>query len=438
MTDIDVLIIEDDKDIQLGCVQALKLDNKRVIGVGSVEDARFLLPSLRQHGIIVTDMKLPGMSGLTFQKEFNATAPDVPVIIITGHGDVETAVEAMHNGAYDFLQKPFSPRQLLNIVRRALDKRRLTHENYQLRRKLADASALETRLIGNSSAISEVRETIKDIAMTPTNIMIYGETGSGKELAARCIHDLSGRTGPFVALNCGGLPESLFDSEIFGHESGAFLGATETRIGKLEYADQGTLFLDEVESMPFNMQVKFLRVLQERRFERLGSNKTIPVDIRIISASKTNLVELSESNLFRADLHFRLSVINLNLPALRERIEDIPLLFDLFVAQASICFGRPAPEIKAALLHQLMAAQWPGNIRELRNYAERFVLGIKDEHFVASDSGATSLIQMVENFERSLIILEINRQGGSLTKTAEALKIPKSTLSDKIKKYSLK
>jgi two-component system C4-dicarboxylate transport response regulator DctD len=438
MTDIDVLIIEDDKDIQLGCVQALKLDNKRVIGVGSVEDARFLLPSLRQHGIIVTDMKLPGMSGLTFQKEFNATAPDVPVIIITGHGDVDTAVEAMHNGAYDFLQKPFSPRQLLNIVRRALDKRRLTHENYQLRRKLADASALETRLIGNSSAISEVRETIKDIAMTPTNIMIYGETGSGKELAARCIHDLSGRTGPFVALNCGGLPESLFDSEIFGHESGAFLGATETRIGKLEYADQGTLFLDEVESMPFNMQVKFLRVLQERRFERLGSNKTIPVDIRIISASKTNLVELSESNLFRADLHFRLSVINLNLPALRERIEDIPLLFDLFVAQASTCFGRPAPEIKAALLHQLMAAQWPGNIRELRNYAERFVLGIKDEHFVASDSGATSLIQMVENFERSLIILEINRQGGSLTKTAEALKIPKSTLSDKIKKYSLK
>lgn len=438
MTDIDVLIIEDDKDIQLGCVQALKLDNKRVIGVGSVEDARFLLPSLRQHGIIVTDMKLPGMSGLTFQKEFNATAPDVPVIIITGHGDVETAVEAMHNGAYDFLQKPFSPRQLLNIVRRALDKRRLTHENYQLRRKLADASALETRLIGNSSAISEVRETIKDIAMTPTNIMMYGETGSGKELAARCIHDLSGRTGPFVALNCGGLPESLFDSEIFGHESGAFLGATETRIGKLEYADQGTLFLDEVESMPFNMQVKFLRVLQERRFERLGSNKTIPVDIRIISASKTNLVELSKSNLFRADLHFRLSVINLNLPALRERIEDIPLLFDLFVAQASTCFGRPAPEIKAALLHQLMAAQWPGNIRELRNYAERFVLGIKDEHFVASDSGATSLIQMVENFERSLIILEINRQGGSLTKTAEALKIPKSTLSDKIKKYSLK
>ncbi|MEZ2696958.1 sigma-54-dependent transcriptional regulator [Hafnia alvei] len=438
MTDIDVLIIEDDKDIQLGCVQALKLDNKRVIGVGSVEDARFLLPSLRQHGIIVTDMKLPGMSGLTFQKEFNATAPDVPVIIITGHGDVETAVEAMHNGAYDFLQKPFSPRQLLNIVRRALDKRRLTHENYQLRRKLADASALETRLIGNSSAISEVRETIKDIAMTPTNIMIYGETGSGKELAARCIHDLSGRTGPFVALNCGGLPESLFDSEIFGHESGAFLGATETRIGKLEYADQGTLFLDEVESMPFNMQVKFLRVLQERRFERLGSNKTIPVDIRIISASKTNLVELRENNLFRADLHFRLSVINLNLPALRERIEDIPLLFDLFVAQASTCFGRPAPEIKAALLHQLMAAQWPGNIRELRNYAERFVLGIKDDHFVVSDSGATSLIQMVENFERSLIILEINRQGGSLTKTAEALKIPKSTLSDKIKKYSLK
>ncbi|TBL87599.1 sigma-54-dependent transcriptional regulator [Hafnia alvei] len=438
MNDIDILIIEDDKDIQHGCVQALKLDNKRAIGVGSVEDARFLLPELKQHGIIVTDMKLPGMSGLTFQKEFNAINPDVPIIIITGHGDVETAVEAMHNGAYDFLQKPFTPQQLLNIVRRALDKRRLIYENNQLRRKLADASALESRLIGNSSAITEVRETIKDIAMTPTNILIYGETGSGKELAARCIHDLSGRSGPFVALNCGGLPESLFDSEIFGHEVGAFLGATETRIGKLEYADKGTLFLDEVESMPFSMQVKFLRVLQERRFERLGSNKTIPIDIRIISASKTNLVELSENNLFRADLHFRLSVINLHLPALRDRIEDIPLLFNLFVSQASACFDRPAPDIKAVLLHKLMAAQWPGNIRELRNYAERFVLGIKDEHNTSFDESANSLIQMVEHFERSLIILEINRQRGSLTKTAEALKIPKSTLSDKIKKYSLK
>jgi two-component system C4-dicarboxylate transport response regulator DctD len=188
------------------------------------------------------------MSGLAFQKTLNEQDPDLPVIIITGHGDVATAVEAMHNGAYDFLSKPFTPQQLTNVVRRALDKRRLLQEVYSLKRRLADVSALETRLVGNSAAIMEVREIIKDIAVTPANVMIYGETGTGKELVARCIHELSGRSGPFVAINCGGLPETLFDSEIFGHESGAFSGALKQRIGKLEYANKGTLFLDEIES----------------------------------------------------------------------------------------------------------------------------------------------------------------------------------------------
>lgn len=289
MTNVDVLVIEDDMDVQLGCVQALKLDKIHAVGVSSVEDARYFLPALRHHGVIVTDMQLPGMSGFTFQKSFNETDRDVPIIIITGHGDIETAVEAMHNGAYDFLPKPFSPQQLTNIVRRALDKRRLTDENNQLRRKLADVSTLENRLIGNSVAIFEVREKIKDVAMTPANIMIYGETGTGKELVAKCIHDLSGRTGPFVALNCGGLPEHLFDSEIFGHDSGVFPGASKKRVGKIEYADKGTLFLDEIESMPLNLQVKLLRVLEEKSFERLGSNKPIAIDIRIITAGKTNL-----------------------------------------------------------------------------------------------------------------------------------------------------
>ncbi|HEJ9060358.1 sigma-54-dependent transcriptional regulator [Serratia fonticola] len=436
MVKVDVLVIEDDMDIQLGCIQALKLDKIHAVGVGSVEDARYYLPALRHHGVIVTDMQLPGMSGFTFQKSFNETDRDVPIIIITGHGDIETAVEAMHNGAYDFLQKPFSPQQLTNIVRRALDKRRLTDENHQLRRKLAAVSTLENRLIGNSVAIIEVREKIKDVAMTPANIMIYGETGTGKELVAKCIHDLSGRSGPFVALNCGGLPEHLFDSEIFGHDSGAFPGASKKRIGKIEYADKGTLFLDEIESMPLNLQVKLLRVLEEKSFERLGSNKPVAIDIRIITAGKTNLQGMVDSGLFRSDLRFRLSVIHIEVPPLRDRTEDIPLLFSLFVNQAALSFGRVEPEIKRSFLQELMSESWPGNVRELCNQAQRFVLGIQS--IKNDNSTSKSLAQIVENFERSIILDELNQHDGNLTKTADALNIAKSTLFDKIKKYSLK
>lgn len=435
MNNVDVLVIEDDLDVQLGCVQALKLDKIHAVGVGSVEDARYFLPALRHHGVIVTDMQLPGMSGFAFQKSFNQTDRDVPIIIITGHGDIETAVEAMHNGAYDFLQKPFSPQQLTNIVRRALDKRRLTDENRQLRRRLINASVLESRIIGNSVAITEVREKIKDVATIPANIMIYGETGTGKELVAKCIHDLSERTGPFVALNCGGVPEHLFDSEIFGHDSGAFLGASKQRIGKIEYADKGTLFLDEIESMPLNLQIKLLRVLQERCFERLGSNQSLAIDIRIITAGKSNLQELVNAGQFRSDLHFRLSVINIEMPPLRERIEDIPLLFSLFVRQAALSFGRNIPEINRSFLHLLMSKQWPGNVRELRNQAERFVLGLQDVK--SEDCIGKSLADIVESFERSIILDELNQHDGNLTKTADALNIAKSTLFDKIKKYSL-
>lgn len=436
MNNIDVLVIEDDSDIQLGCVQALKLEKLHAVGVSSVEESRYLLPALRLHGVIVTDMKLPGKSGFIFQKEFNQTDPDVPVIIITGHGDIETAVEAMHNGAYDFLTKPFTPQQLINIVFRALDKRRLIHENNQLRRKLADANTLDNKLIGNSIAIHELKERIKDVAVTPANIIVYGETGTGKELVAKCIHEISERAGPFVALNCGALPESIFDIVFFGCDSGAFPGALKVRIGKIEYADKGTLFLDEIESLPLAMQVNLVRALEERSFERLGSNESIPVDVRIIAASKTNLSELVQAGLFHAGLYFRLNVINIEVPPLRDRVEDIPLLFNLFVSQFALTFKRPIPEVKQHYLRNLMSDNWPGNVRELRNQAERFVLGIHDAHDDSNDE--KTLTQMVESFERSIILVELHQQGGNLTKTADALKIAKSTLFDKIKKYSLK
>lgn len=437
MIDYSVIVIEDDLDVQIGCIQALALEDIKAVGASSVEEARALIPDARFNGVIITDLRLPGMNGMDFQQELNTKSPDIPVIIITGHGDIETAVRAMHNGAYDFLQKPFPPQQLVSLVRRALDKRRLMMEIYDLRRMLADTKGLENRLIGNSQEMTDLRELVKDIAVTPANVMIYGETGSGKEMLARCIHEISGREGPFVALNCGGLPETLFESEIFGHEAGAFSGASKQRIGKLEYANHGTLFLDEIESMPMALQIKLLRVLQERVIERLGSNQTIPIDIRVISATKADLAALADKNEFREDLVFRLNVVNIKIPPLREHIQDIPILFNYFVEGAARSFERPAPEIKDDKIRNLLGYRWPGNIRELRNEAERFVLGLKEQLGDQQTDNPISLSDRVENFERGLILMELNHQQGNMSKTAEALKLAKSTLFDKIKKYQI-
>lgn len=437
MIDYSVIVIEDDLDVQIGCIQALALEDIKAVGASSVEEARALIPDARFNGVMITDLRLPGMNGMDFQQELNTKSPDIPVIIITGHGDIETAVRAMHNGAYDFLQKPFPPQQLVSLVRRALDKRRLMLEIHDLRRMLADTKGLENRLIGNSQEMTDLRELVKDIAVTPANVMIYGETGSGKEMLARCIHEISGRKGPFVALNCGGLPETLFESEIFGHEAGAFSGASKQRIGKLEYANHGTLFLDEIESMPMALQIKLLRVLQERVIERLGSNQTIPIDIRVISATKADLAVLAEKNEFREDLVFRLNVVNIKIPPLREHIQDIPILFNYFVEGAARSFERPVPEIKDDKIRNLLGYRWPGNIRELRNEAERFVLGLKEQLGDQQTDKPVSLSDRVENFERGLILMELNHQQGNMSKTAEALKLAKSTLFDKIKKYQI-
>ncbi len=437
MAEYEVVVIEDDVDVQLGCIQALKLDGIKAIGVASAEKAGTLLTVKNFPGIIVTDIRLPGMSGMDYLRQIMAEDPDLPVIMITGHGNIETAVKAMRDGAYDFLQKPFSSQQLVSLVRRALDKRRLTLEIYQLRRRLASFSGLETRMIGHSQAMTELRELVKDMAITPADVMIRGETGTGKELLARSIHELSGRKGAFVALNCGGLSETLFDSEVFGHELGAFSGAARQRIGKIEYAQHGTLFLDEIESMPMGMQVKLLRVLQERVIERLGSNTLIPVDIRVISATKANLSLLCAEGKFRSDLHFRLNVVNIDLPPLREHLEDISLLFHFFADAACLRFDRPLPEINQGKIHSLMAYQWPGNVRELRNEAERFVLGLKNQLGADANLQVLPLTAAVESFERSLIAAELRNQQGNVTRTAETLQVAKSTLFDKIKKYAI-
>lgn len=436
MSDYQAIVIEDDQDVRLGCMQALSLEGLDVTGAESVEKARRIIDA-DFPGVVVTDIRLPGMDGLEYMRELTATDPDLPVILITGHGDIATAVQAMRDGAYDFLQKPFPPQQLVDVVQRALEKRRLAMEVRQLRRQLAAFGGLESRLIGYSAPMAELRTVVQDIAPTPADVMILGETGTGKELLARCIHDLSGRKGPFVALNCGGLPESLFDSEIFGHEQGAFSGAAKQRIGKIEYAQGGTLFLDEIESMPIPMQIKFLRVLQERVIERLGSNKLIPVDFRVIAATKADLGELSEKGEFRADLHFRLNVVTLQLPALRNRREDIPLLFEHFVEQAALRMNRSAPPINEQTRRELIGHAWPGNVRELRNQAERFVLGLKTAPGQQTADKTLPLGQAVDAYERGLIADELRRQHGNISRTAEALHIAKTTLFDKIRKHGI-
>ncbi len=436
---LKVLIIEDDPDVALGCEQALQLEGIAAECAGSAEQARKKLgPDFR--GIVVSDVRLPKMDGMAFLRELLGLDPELPVVLITGHGDVTMAVQAMKDGAYDFIQKPFAPEFLVDVVRRALEKRRLVLEVRDLRRQLAQRDQLEGKLIGRSPGMQKLRQMLTGLADSAADVLIHGETGTGKELVARCLHEASPRRhGNFVAINCGGLPETLFDSEIFGHEAGAYTGAGKRRIGKIEHANGGTLFLDEIESMPLAMQIKLLRVLQERTLERLGSNTTIAIDCRVIAATKSDLLELSAKGGFRADLYYRLGVATLKLPPLRERREDIALLFEHFLLLAAARHQRPVPEIPAARIQQLVGYAWPGNVRELRNVADRCVLGIESgspPFGQPAADGPTPLAATVEAFERALIADALRRYG-SLARTAEALTIAKTTLHDKIRKYGL-
>lgn len=436
-----VILLDDDEHLRTALEQTFDLAGMAVQAFASAEGLLAALPA-DWNGVIISDIRMPGMDGMQLLEQVRELDAQLPVLLITGHGDVPLAVEAMRSGAYDFLQKPFANDQLLERVRRAQEVRQLVVDNRSLRLALADQRTLGERILGSSPQAVLLRQQVAALADMQADVLILGETGSGKEVVARSLHELSARRhAPFVAINAGALAESVIESELFGHEAGAFTGAQKKRIGKFEFANGGTIFLDEIESMSLDVQIKLLRLLQERVVERVGSNQLIELDIRVIAASKEDLLQAAEEGRFRADLYYRLNVAQIHIPPLRQRSADVLPLFRHFVAAACARHGiTTLPELTGSQSGQLLAHDWPGNVRELQNAAERFALGlglVLNEPLL-DDEGEQSLVQQVEAFERRLIAAELARPHSSLREVAEALQIPRKTLHDKIRRHGLR
>ena len=431
-----VIVVDDEASIRNAVEQWLSLSGFDVQLFSGAQDCLDQLPA-HFPGVIVSDVRMPGMDGMALLSRLQQLDPDLPVILLTGHGDVPMAMEAMRVGAYDFLEKPFSPDALLSSLRRALEKRQLVLENRRLHEQADLRELIDGRLLGVSRSLQTLRRQVLDLAPLPVNVLIRGETGSGKELIARCLHDFGPRADkPFVALNCAAIPEQLFEAELFGHESGAFTGAQGKRIGKLEYADGGTLFLDEIESMPLAQQAKLLRVLQEQKLERLGSNQSIHVDLRVIAATKPDLLEEARAGRFREDLAYRLTVAELRLAPLRERREDIPLLYEHFSRSAGERLGRSAQPLSGTQLLHLLSHDWPGNVRELANVAERHLLGLGDPHLDETDTGQ-SLVAQQEAFEAQCLRAALTRHKGDIKAVLNELQLPRRTLNEKMQRHGL-
>ncbi|WP_082560994.1 sigma-54-dependent transcriptional regulator [Devosia sp. Root685] len=449
MTDASVLIVDDEEMIRTALEQWLRLSGFTTHVADNAASALERLDEIRPH-VILSDVRMPGLSGLDLLRKVRERMVPSEVILITGHGDVPMAVEAMRQGAFDFLQKPYVPDELVASLKRAADQVALKREIADLRRRLDGGEAeLAARLVGNSPPMEQLRNTVRELAHIPTDVIILGETGTGKEVVARCLHDFSPRAkSPFVAVNCAAIPAELIESELFGHEAGAFTGAGAQRVGKFEYANGGTLLLDEIESMPLLAQAKVLRVIQERVVERVGSNKQIPLDLRIIAASKVDLAEESKAGRFRADLYYRLNLATITLAPLRDRGEDCILLFHHFLGAAAQRFGRPAPQLHPADIQALMHHNWPGNVRELKAAADRFAIGLDatgrsldaiigpaTRDVPAANGG---LAERVAAYERHLIETELTRHNDSISAAAEALQVPRRTLSEKMSRLGVR
>ncbi|MDX8528384.1 sigma-54 dependent transcriptional regulator [Mesorhizobium sp. MSK_1335] len=436
-----VILIDDDSDLLKATRQTLELAGFEVSAYAMAREA---LAALDRNfaGVVVSDIRMPEIDGLQLFDRVLRLDPDIPVILVTGHGDISMAVKAIKDGAYDFITKPFAADRLAQSVTRAAEKRQLVMENRALR-EAAEQAQEGLPLIGQTPAMERLRRTLRQIADTDVDVLVTGETGSGKEVVASLLHRWSRRAkGNFVALNCGTLPETVIESELFGHEAGAFTGAQKKRVGRIEHSSGGTLFLDEIESMPASTQVQMLRVLEMREVTPLGTNEIRPVDLRVVAAAKVDLGDASQRGNFREDLYYRLNVVTLSIPPLRERRDDVPLLFGYFAERAASRFRRAVPAISAAVQRHLREHDWPGNVRELAHFAERFVLGLENiaelPSPAAMESGATTpLPERLDRYEAEIIRETLGRNDGDVRRTIEALGIPRKTFYDKLQRHGI-
>ena len=440
-----ILIVDDEEIMRESLTDWLKEDGYEVL---AVEDGFKGLEAIQagSWSVMLVDLKMPKMDGLEVLREVKRLQLNIPVIIITAYATVDTAVAAMKEGAYDYIIKPFNPEELALTIKKIIEHQHLLKENILLRKELSKRYQFQD-IIGKSQKMQAVFELIRTVAPTKSTILIQGESGTGKEMVARAIHEASIRKDyPFIDLACGALPESLLEAELFGHEKGAFTGANFQKKGKIELADGGTLFLDEIGDISLKSQVDLLRVLQEREFRRLGGTETIKVDVRIIAATNKDLLKLVEEGKFRDDLFYRINVITITIPPLRDRKEDIPLLITHFLTKFNMETGKKVEKISEGALNMFMDYHWPGNVRELENTIEHAVVVtdgnmimpqalpdlFKKQNFIQFDSKKS-----LDEMEKQHIIQVLKEHHGNISRTAEVLGINRVTLYRKIKEYNI-
>lgn len=443
-----LLIVDDEKNIREGLQRALTLDGYDVM---LASDGREALDRIDEGDIdlVITDLKMPRLSGEELMKDALENYPYLPIIILTGHGTIENAVEAMRNGAYDFITKPLNIDKLSLIVKRALENSSLKRQNRELLNQLKKKYSFEN-IIGKSAAMKKVFETVELVAPSRANVLIYGESGTGKEMIADAIHHNSPRRDkPYVKVHCAALPETLLESELFGHEKGAFTGAIMRKRGRFELASLGTIFLDEIGEISLKTQVKLLRVIQEREFERVGGEHPVKVDVRIISATNKNLKEEIERGNFREDLYYRLDVVSIHVPPLRDKKDDIPLMVHKFIEDFSRENNKEIEGITNGALKALMSYKWPGNVRELRNVIESIVVLTKSKVITEQDLPPDILSKDERSYlklqagvdlgeaEKRLILFTLENTGGNKTKASEILRIGRKTLHRKLAEYGM-